>query len=295
MRVGDSTIANPLLKSNRMFKKLFKFGGESNFGKIPNLVITVIGFALIIGIWHFITYKGYITDKILPNPFKVLGSIPTLISDYHLFGNIWYTVKLNLMCYVYAIAIAIPIGFFVALYPINNILFGKYINSVRYIPTPALTGIFLVIFGLTSGMKIAFLTFCILIYLIPTVANKVNDLQNPNNSNDHVLLQTIQTMGATNWQKFRHVYFPYVTSGIASDCINLVAISYSYVVICEMIYKDGVVSGIGAMINTMIRQSYMAEAFALLFIIIIIGCLQDFLLTKLAKKLFPYKFSNSDN
>lgn len=273
-------------------KKLFKFGGSSDFGIIPNTIITIVGLSVIIVLWHLIAQFEVVPTKILPDPFNVIGSIPRLITDYSLFGNVWYTVKLNLSCYIYAILIAFPVGFLMSLFPINNILLGKYSNALRYLPMPAITGIFIAIFGLTFGMKTSFLTVCILIYIIPTIVNKVNDLQNPSNVKDNVYLQTIKTLGASNWQKFRYVYFPYVTSGVANDIINLTAVSYSYVVICEMIYKDGTISGIGALINTMIRQSYMAEAFALLFIIILIGCLQDFLFTKLAQKLFPYKYNN---
>ena len=77
-------------------------------------------------------------------------------------------------------------------------------------------------------------------------------------------LQTIRTLGGSNWQKFKYVYFPYVTRNISNEIINLTGISWSYVVICELLYKDGSISGIGAMINNMMRQSYVPEAYALL-------------------------------
>ncbi|WQJ52113.1 MAG: hypothetical protein [Hatfieldvirus porci] len=275
-----------------IFKRLFKFGGNSDFGTLINTVIGIIGAVIIVLGWHYISANEIIPSNILPDPFKVIGCISSLITENHLFANIWYTVKLNLSCYVYAILLSFPIGFFIALFPINNILFGRYINSVRFIPLPSITGIFLAIFGLTFGMKVWFLTVAIMIYIIPAVVNKVNDIQNPANEKDNVYLQTAQTLGMNAWQKFRYVYFPYVTGGVVDSCIDLLAISYSYVVIAEMIYKDGAVSGMGALINTMVRQSNMAEAFALLFLIIIIGCIQDFLFKKGAKLLFPYKYKN---
>ena len=158
-------------------KQLFKFGGESDFGKVRNTLVTLIGFAIIIMLWHFVAAYELIPTKVLPDPFNVIGSVGSLITDYHLFGNIWFTVSLNLMCYVYAILLSLPIGFFLALYPVNNILFGKSISSVRYLPLPALTGLFVAILGLTFSMKTWFLTVCIMIYIIPTVVNKINDLQ----------------------------------------------------------------------------------------------------------------------
>lgn len=275
-----------------LFKKLFKFGGDSDFGVLTNSIISIIGAIIIIMLWHIISINNIVHSNILPDPFKVIGCIPSLITDNHLFANMWYTVKLNLSCYVYAILFSLPIGFMIGLFPINNVLFGKYINSIRFIPLPSITGIFLAIFGLTFGMKVWFLTVAIMIYIIPTVVNKINEIQNPANEKDNVYLQTAQTLGMTPWQKFRYVYFPYVTGGIVDSCIDLLAISYSYVVIAEMIYKDGLVSGMGALINTMVRQSNMAQAFALLFLIIIIGCVQDFLFKKGARILFPYKYKD---
>ena len=272
-------------------KKLFKFGGNSDFGIVPNAIITIVGMILIIMIWHSIAKFEIVPTKILPDPFNVIGSIPELITEYSLFGNIWYTLKLNLMCYVYAILLSFPIGFIIALCPFLNVLLGKYISAIRFTPMTAVTALFISIFGLNFQMKIWFLTISLMIFIIPEIVNKINDLQNPSNVKDNVYLQTIKTLGASNWQKFRYVYFPYVTSGVVNSVIGLLGISYTYVVVAELIYKDGTISGIGALINTMIRPSYMAEAFALLIIIILIGCLQDFLFTKLAQKLFPYKYN----
>jgi NitT/TauT family transport system permease protein len=51
-----------------------------------------------------------------------------------------------------------------------------------------------------------------------------------------------------------------------------VAVSYTYVVIAESLNKDG---GIGAMISTFTRQSRMPEIYMLLFIIVMIGIIQD--------------------
>lgn len=154
-----------------------------------------------------------------------------------------------------------------------------------------MSGIFIAIFGLTFGMKTSFLTFSLLIYILPAVANKVNDLQNPTNDKDYVFLQTIQTLGASQWQKFRYVYFPYVTRNISQEIITLTGISWSYIVIVEMLYKDGSVSGIGALIQTMTRMSKMPEVYALLILVIFIGIIQDILLKYLDKLIFPSKYN----
>lgn len=275
-----------------MLKKLFKFGGNSDFGKVNNAIISIVGLLVVLIGWQFISANEIIPTKVLPEPLKVIGSFDSLYCDNYLFSNIWFTVKLNLLCYLYAILISFPIGFLIALCPFLNLFIGKYINALRFTPMTAVTALFISIFGLAFSMKVWFLTIAISIFIIPEIVNRINDLQNPNNVKDNVYLQTIQTLGATNWQKFKYVYFPYVTSNVANSLIGLLGISYSYVVVAELIYKDGNITGIGSMINTMIRQAKMPEAFALLFLIIAIGYLQDFIFNKLAKILFPYKYNN---
>ena len=271
-------------------KQLFKFGGESDFGKVRNAIISIIGFILIILIWHYISSYEIIPTKILPDPFKMVGSIPKMITEDHLFANIWFTVKLNLICYIYAIVLSFPIGFAIACLPAFNLLFGRPINTIRFIPFSALTGLAVAMFGLTFNMKVWFLTGSIMVYIIPAIVNTINNLQNVKNEKDNIYLQTMKTLGGNNWQQFRYVYWPYVMSNVIPTFIDLLAVSYTYCVIAELIYKDGNVMGIGALITLMIRRSAIPEAFALLFIIVIIGALQDFLLKKVYRKVYSYRF-----
>ena len=275
-----------------VIKELFKLGGDdSSLSKSAKIIITVSGMFLIAVIWQTVCSLGLIPEKILPSPISVLKSYVPLISEYEMFANAWYSIKLNLMSYIYAILISLPFGFFISLFPINNLVIGKYINSVRYLPIPAMSGIFIAIFGLTFGMKVSFLTFSLLIYILPAVANKVNDLQNPANDKDFVYLQTIKTLGASPWQSFRYVYFPYVTRTVSQEIITLTGISWSYIVIVEMLYKDGSVSGIGALIQNMTRMSHMPEVYALLLLVIVIGICQDMCLKFIDKILFPSKYN----
>lgn len=270
-----------------MKNELLKMGGE--ISKRTEIIVGIVGFVVLMCLWYLITLNGSIVpSKILPNPVDVIQSYPSLISDSDLFGNMWYTIKLNLLGYFYALIIAIPLGFLIGLFPLTKALFNKYIDALRYLPLPAISGIFIAMLGLGFDMKASFLAFGILIYILPVIVQRINELQNPANDKDYVYIQTIKTLGATGWQKFRYVYWPYVTQKISTDIINLTAISYTYIVIAEVLNKDG---GIGALINTMSRQSRTAEMYALLFLIIFIGVCQDIILRKADTILFPSKYN----
>lgn len=254
-----------------MTKELLTFGGE--ISKKQRTTFGVIGAVLLFLLWVAVTASGnIISPGILPSPFRVFGTLSELANEYHLLSNIGYTVSLNLLGYVIALAFALPLGFLIGIYPLPNALFRNYFEAMRYIPLPTVVGIFISIFGLGFGMKASLLAFGIFIFTLPSVVQKILDLQNPKNEKDNVYIQTAKTIGMSNWQMFRYVYWPYVIERVYADIRSLVAVSYTYVVIAESLNKDG---GIGAMISTFTRQSRMPEIYMLLFIIVMIGIIQD--------------------
>jgi len=268
-------------------KELFKMGGSVD--KLTSTIIALIGLVILLAVWYLLTMTGeIIPSKILPNPLAVIKSYGELFTDYDLAGNTWYSVQLNILGYVTAIVLALPLGFLIGMFPIARSLFSQYIDAIRFLPLTAITGIFIAWFGIGFDMKVYFLSFGILIYLLPIMVQRISELQNPSNSKDYVYLQTIQTLGATNWQKFRHVYFPYVTEKISEDIRVITAISWTYIIVAELLNKEG---GIGAMIYTLGRQSRTPEVFALLFLIILIGFLQDRIFKYLDILLFPSKYN----
>lgn len=262
---------------------LLEFGGSLT--KKQNTIAGVVGGILLLLLWFALTATEVINPMILPSPVKVVRAIPGLLTQNNLFGNIGYTVGLNLLGYFLALVVAIPLGFIIGIYPVPSGMFKPYLEAVRYLPLPTVSGIFITIFGLGFGMKAEFLAFGILIFTLPSVVQKITDLQNPKNVSDNVYLQTAKTLGMSNWQMFKFVYWPYVMDRIYGDIRSLVAISYTYVVIAECLNKEG---GIGALISTFTRQARTPEIYALLFVIVGIGIFQDWVFKKLDPVFFPH-------
>ncbi|SOS47751.1 Probable ABC-type transport system, permease component [Tenacibaculum dicentrarchi] len=230
---------------------------------------------------------GLVKNKvypILPSPIKVIKAFPELNKDDDVIGNTFLSIKLNVLGYLLAIIIAIPIGFLLGLVPLFRGLFSKIIDSYRFIPLTAVTGIFIMWLGLGSQMKVSFLAFGIVVYLIPVVVQRIDEVQK-------VYLNTVFTLGATPWQTIKSVYMPYVFSKLIDDIRVLTAISWTYITIVEMLNKGG---GIGELIWTAKRQSRIDKAFAILIIIVIIGVIQDRLFVIIDKLLFPYKHINKN-
>lgn len=220
---------------------------------------------------------------LLPRPDQVLYSFKDLYLKDKVVANTLHSVWLNVQGYFWAIFISIFLGMILGLFPIIRSLFNKQVDALRYLPLSALTGLFITWFGLGDPMKIAFLALGILVYLIPVVIQRIDEV-------DDVFAQTAYTLGASKWQQIQSVFLPAVISKITDDVRVLTAISWTYIIIAELLNKG---EGIGSLIYTKSRQGQVDRVFALLVIIMIIGMLQDKLFMLIDKIINPHKYFNN--
>jgi len=220
----------------------------------------------------------FVSNGILPFPPNVFASYSTLYQKFNLVKNTAYSLFINIAGYVIAIFFSIIFGYLIGLIPFFKALLYRWVTTVRFIPLNAVTGLFAVWFGMNTHMKIEFLAFGIIVYLLPVVVQRIMEVEK-------VYLQTAYTLGATKWQQIRYVYWPYVASKLIDDIRVLTAISWTYIIIAELYNKT---YGLGTIIYYSQRMQ-TDMLFALLLLIILIGIIQDFLFVKLDNFLFPYK------
>jgi len=261
-----------------MNSNLFKLRGV--LPKRLSLAIEVAGFVLLLLIWIAITSSGIVPKAILLSPLAVIKSFKELHFDDFLVRNALYSIKLNILGYGEAVIISLVLGFVIGLFPFFRSLLSRYIDAIRFVPLAAVTGIFIAWFGIYTNMKIQFLTFGIVVFLLPVVVQRINEVEER-------FIQTAYTLGASPWQIIRNVYWPHVTSKLIDDIRVLTAISWTYIIVAEMVNKE---SGVGALIFIAQRQSRIDKVFALLLVIIIIGIVQDKLFSSIDRRLFRHKY-----
>lgn len=220
------------------------------------------------------------TYSILPQPWSIITAIPTLIAEYSLIENTGKSVWVNILSYFVAILISLPLGFCLGLIPLVRGLFSQIFDALRFIPLAAVTFLFILWFGIEMSMKVAFLSFGILVYLVPVVIQRIDEVQD-------VYLKTVFTLGASTWDTIKTVYIPSVASRLSDDIRVLTAISWTYITVAEMLNRSG---GLGGMIWEFRRSSRIEYVFVILIIIIFIGILQDYILRLIDKWLFPFKY-----
>jgi ABC-type nitrate/sulfonate/bicarbonate transport system permease component len=268
-----------------MIKKLFKLRGELD--NRANLVLTIFGIGFILLIWFILTMgvNPIMKPSILPSPIRVFTAFGDLYQDNEIIRNTCLSIGLNMAGYVEAILISLPVGFIIGLFPFFKGSFHRPVDSFRYVPLTALTGLFIVWFGIGTPMKVHFLAFGIVIYLLPIIVQRIREV------ND-VYLKTVYTLGASDWETIRTVYWPSVISRLSDDIRVLTAISWTYIIVAENMGSQG---GIGSLIwKVGMRQGRVDKVFAMLLIIMLFGILQDRIFIRLDRYFFPHKYQIKD-
>jgi len=244
-------------------------------------ILLYLGIFLILVFWQAITTLTQVPPGVFPSPWKVLICFPELHFQDAIVRNALYSLYLNQAGMYLAVIISLPLGFVIGLFPLFRGLTERQIAVFRYLPLTLLIGVFIRWFGLEDLMKISFLAVGIFVYLLPTVILRVDEVK-------EVYVQTVKTLGASKWQIIKTVFIPDVLSRAFDDIKVLAPISWTYIIIAEMINKTG---GLGSMAYLFGRQSRADKAFAILVIIIIIGIILDKIFTGLDRLFFPHKYA----
>ncbi len=261
-------------------------GGTEQGSNSQKLLFGILGILFVIGAWILVTQGANPILSRVPTPYSVLNSFGELFNENDALKNIGFSIGENISGYLEAILIVIPVGFIIGLVKYARWGFQRQVDALRYIPLTAVTVLFITWFGIGVPMKVHFLAFGILIYLLPIMVQRIDEVLD-------VYLKTVHTLGATDWQVIKTVYFPSVLSRLFDDIRVLTAISWTYIIVSEGINSNQ--GGIGALIYYVgLRQARLDKVFALLAIIMLIGVIQDKIFMWLDREFFPFKYQASD-
>ncbi|MGB4848064.1 MAG: ABC transporter permease subunit [Saprospiraceae bacterium] len=261
-------------------------GGTQEASASTKLIFGVLGVIVVLGVWILLTTGAAPIVERVPSPFKVFTSYGELFNQNEALKNIGFSLGLNISGYLEAILIVIPLGFIIGLIKYARWGFQRQVDALRYVPLTAVTLLFVLWFGIGVPMKVHFLAFGILIYLLPIMVQRIDEVAD-------VYLKTVHTLGATDWQVLRTVYIPSVLSRLFDDIRVLTAISWTYIIVAETMNSNE--GGIGTLIYYAgQRQGRYDKVFALLLIIMAIGIIQDKIFIWLDREFFPFKYQAID-
>ncbi len=253
-------------------------------GQLPlrtRAIIFSLGVVMILATWWIMAAMEITNTHVLPHPLAVFGALIELLSSLEFIKNFLISLELNIMGYIVAIAISLPLGFLVGLFPFFDALVGWWLKTFRFWPITASVVIFMAMFGTSVLMKIIFLASTIALFLIPAVAQRIRDV-------DDVLVQKTKTIGGNKQQIIKTVFIPKGLGWAWDDITNLTAISWTYIVFVEMINSgDG---GVGAFVNIAYFRLHRSELlWAVVIILLCWGIVQDKLFSFGSRVMFGWK------
>src|SRR5437763_1402007 len=95
-------------------------------GELPErtkLMLGVAGGILLLICWQLVSQYQLVRTSILPSPLKIGAAFPDLWAKHHLLQAATYSTTINVMGYLEATLIGVPIGFAIGLIPVFRAMF----------------------------------------------------------------------------------------------------------------------------------------------------------------------------
>jgi len=176
---------------------------------------------------------------LLPPPSVVLHSLIQMIRSGYLLDNVSISILRVLAGFLIAVAIAVPLGVFMALSPTIHNLADPLVRLVSPIPGVAWVPIAILWFGLGDEAAIFIIAIGSIFPILLSTIQGVEDT-------DKRLIDAARTMGATRWQVTRRVLLPGLVPYLVTGFRTGLSFAWRVVIAAEMV---GVPKGLGYMLT----------------------------------------------
>ena len=246
---------------------------SSNKKKFIPLILPIC----ILILWYLLTEGlGIINPYILPGPITVCQSAWELIMNGKLLNNTLDTLYKVFGGLILASIAAIPLGILMGWYKTLEEIATLVISVLRPIPPVAWIPFSILWFGIGTfpAIFIIFMgcVFPILVYTIDGVKRT-----------DKVLIESAQTLGASDWNVLKRVILPSALPYIVSGLKVGIGIALMCTISAEMV---GSSSGLGYMILTATSLFDPGTTVVGMLDIGIIGIIFDYVFTKAQERIF---------
>jgi ABC-type nitrate/sulfonate/bicarbonate transport system permease component len=235
-------------------------------------------------VWAAVSSLEMVSNNELPSPLRVAKALGYLIWDSEnqrsLLGTATlYSVGRILAAGMLVIAIGIPIGVLMGASPRVNAALSPLVDPFRSAPVVALLPIMVMWFGIGEKMKVLFLFFGAVVFLIPMVRDAVRAVP-------QAFWISARDLGATPFEAVRHAVLPLAMPRIADAVIVAISVMWTYITVAEYVNAGG---GLGQLIQNARRFSAMDQVFAGIIVIIAFALLSYQLMHWLKRKLYPWE------
>lgn len=273
--------------------------------EIENRFLPAMGLITLLMVWWFVSLMGIVPIAALPSPgHVVLGFIRMAyrpVEDFSVYdvettGNalrsfiaylmdsspllgsaVVSTIRILVSVALMAI-VGIPIGILLGASRWANRFAAWVVDPLKSAPAAAFLPMFIVWFGMHETMKISFLFFGGVVYLIPMVRDAITSV-----SKEHY--EQAHDSGFTEFETIRHVLIPLAMPRILDAITVCFGIAWTYIVVSEYVNAQ---NGLGYLIQLSKRLSAMDQIFALVITILILATVNERILRGVKARKYPW-------
>jgi len=242
------------------------------------VVLGILAWILLLGIWQLIPTLNPAIDRLLPTPTKVMATLYELFTEQDFAVDIGQSLARIGLSFALAVAVALPLAVLMGAFPAVEAFFNPIVSPFRYLPAPSFIPLLLAWLGTGDDQKIALLFLGVIWFLISLLMDDTKRVPLD-------LLSSARTLGATRLSSLFVIILPSALPFYLDTIRQMLAVSWTYLVIAEIVAAT---DGIGAVMMRAKRFVRMDVIIACILTIGVLGFLSDNLLRGLRWLVCPY-------
>jgi ABC-type nitrate/sulfonate/bicarbonate transport system permease component len=237
---------------------------------------------LLVG-WEIASRAGVVNQFYVPPVTRIASELWRLLLSGELLGHLATSGVRFGLGYVLAVALGLGIGLVMGYFRAGYLLLEPLIELLRPLPPPAIIPVVILFLGIENQMKVFVIAFAC---FFPIVVNTIQGVAGV----DRVLLDTARTFGLTTREILWKIVLPSASPSIIAGMRIALAIALILTVIAEFV---GFTDGIGGFILDMERSFRVAEMWAGVFTLMVVGYLLNRLFVLFESRALAWYFGQS--
>jgi NitT/TauT family transport system permease protein len=241
-----------------------------------------LGLGILIAIWQIGSMMA--NPLFVPSPAAVYEALIGLVKSNQLIPGLTYSFTRISVSALLAIEVAVPMALILCSFKTANEMISPIISAMRYIPVTAFSPLLILWFGIDEEMKISFLFLATFVYVLPTTVLCLQDVPQD-------LIDTGRSIGMRTHEIICEILLPSALPSIMNSVLMMYGIGWTYVAVIEAVNAK---YGLGYIINTAAARGKTSVVFAAIIAIVVFSYVFDKLGNALIKKVFKWRYINSD-
>jgi NitT/TauT family transport system permease protein len=214
-----------------------------------------------IALWEILSQTGVFNEIIVPPASEVFSALIDLMDEEYFWEATWVTVKETLIGFLVGVVFAWVLGTLIGMIRIFRLCLYPLVIAFQITPRIALAPLFLTWFGFGITSKIVLAaTICFFPVLIAVVVS-LDTVDKDGRS-------LMRSFGASRWVEYRMLALPSSLPVVFAGIKTAVTLALIGAIVAEFV---GASEGMGVLIKTFNFQLQVAEGFAVIIALAVVG------------------------